>query len=270
LKETDLEREELVAQQVCIGSQIFEADGLFFDKDGPLVDFRYQYTKLMDKRIELILSKFPKNKLKLHRAICRSIGYDARAGLIDPRSPFAMATRGETLTIVAHALYRHGAPWDQASSIVAQAFLDADQQIKLEDLIRPTDGLSSILSAFQKSGLILACLTNDDGKRARAILDFLEISSYFKLIIGGDEVTRPKPDPEIFQKACQQLSLNPQRVAFFGDTVSDMMMAKKAGAGLAVGVLTGGTSTKFLLKEAAHIVIDSLRNVSILHNPRSA
>ncbi len=259
-----------MAQQVCIGSQIFEADGLFFDKDGPLVDFRYQYTKLMDKRIELILAKFSKNKLKLHRAICRSIGYDARAGLIDPHSPFSMATRGETLTIVAHALYRHGVPWDQASSIVAQAFLDADQQTELKGLIKGTDRLSSILSAFQKSGLILACLTNDDGKRTRAILDLLEISSYFKLIIGGDEVTRPKPDPEIFQKACQLLGLNPKRVAFFGDTVSDMTMAKKGGAGLAVGILAGGTSTRSLLEGAAHIVIDSLKDVSIVHNPTSA
>jgi phosphoglycolate phosphatase len=80
-------------------------------------------------------------------------------------------------------------------------------------------------------------------------------------------VTRPKPDPEIFQKACQQLSLNPRRVAFFGDTVSDMTMAKKAGAGLAVGILAGGISTRSLLQEAAHIVIDNLKDVSILHNP---
>jgi phosphoglycolate phosphatase-like HAD superfamily hydrolase len=93
----------------------------------------------------------------------------------------------------------------------------------------------------------------------------LEISTFFQLILGGDEVNRPKPDPEMIESACKQLTLFPHQIVYIGDSVADMIMAKKAGAGLAVGVL-GGASDQSLLSPEADVVIPNLRAISVLDN----
>jgi phosphoglycolate phosphatase-like HAD superfamily hydrolase len=111
----------------------------------------------------------------------------------------------------------------------------------------------------------IACLTNDEHRRACAILEFLKIAEFFEVVLGGDEVTRPKPDPEIIQDACKRLRLFPRQIVYIGDTAFDMIMAKKAGAGLAVGVL-GGAANESLLAAEADVVIPNLEAISFPRN----
>jgi len=65
------------------------------------------------------------------------------------------------------------------------------------------------------------------------------LQSFFNSFLGGNEVNRPKPDPEMIEVACRRLALLPHQIVYVGDTVTDMIMAKKAGAGLAVGSWAG-------------------------------
>ena len=74
----------------------------------------------------------------------------------------------------------------------------------MDELIRPMKGLYSLLQALKGKNVSLACLTNDEHRRAQAILEFLKISEFFQLILGGNEVNRPKPDPEMIEAACQK------------------------------------------------------------------
>jgi phosphoglycolate phosphatase len=248
--------------QVSFGSRTFEASGLFFDKDGTLVDFHHQYATLMEKRCELMLSHCEGDGEILRKAIGLAVGYDPETREISPFGPLAIGTRSETISAVAEVLTQYGMPREKAHDMVFRAFLQADQELKIEQLVRPVDGLVSVLSSLRESGLILACLTNDDRRRAQAVLNCLGVSSYFDLVLSADEVTHPKPDPEMFQKACHRLDLHPWHIAFIGDTVADMAMAKKGGAGLAVGVL-GGASDRSLLSQEAEVVIDSLEAISV-------
>jgi phosphoglycolate phosphatase len=125
--------------------------------------------------------------------------------------------------------------------------------------------LYSLLQALNGKNVFLACLTNDEHRRAQSILEFLKISTFFQLILGGDEVSRPKPDPEMIEAACKRFRLLPEQTVYIGDTVADMIMAKKARAGLAVGVL-GGAANESLLSAEADIVIPNLEAISVPGN----
>ena len=250
--------------QIFFGKQPFEAEGLFFDKDGTLVDLHHQYSTLMDKRLEKILARYPQED-GFRRALCRAVGYDVDCRTIAPGGPLAVATREQTLKVVADFLSQHGLPLERAESIVRESFRLSDLELRLEELIRPMKGLYSLLKALKGKNISIACLTNDEHRRAQDILEFLKIGEFFQLILGGNEVKCPKPDPEMIESACKKLRLDPQQIVYIGDTVSDMIMAKRAGAGLAVGVL-GGAANESLLAAQADIVIPNLEAISVPTN----
>ena len=248
--------------RVLFDSWEFEGAALFFDKDGTLTDLRHQYINLMEKRLERLSVISPFDRVEIRRAIGLAAGYDEKTKTISPAGPLATGTRTETVAAAAKALSKHGMAMDKALKIAKQAFLEADQELSLADLIKPADGLIPVLSSLYLHGLIIACLTNDEHRRAQSILEFLKIATFFQLILGGDEVNRPKPDPEMIEVACQSLGLLPEQTVYIGDTVADMIMAKKVGAGLAVGVL-GGAANESLLSAEADIVIPNLEAISI-------
>ena len=51
----------------------------------------------------------------------------------------------------------------------------------------------------------------------------------FPVIVGGDEVLRSKPDPEIFLKAASLLKVNPQECVVLEDSENGAVAAKRAG-----------------------------------------
>jgi phosphoglycolate phosphatase len=218
----------------------------------------------MEKRMEKILVRFPQED-GFRRALGRAVGYDVDARRIAPGGPLAVATREQTQKIVIDFLSRQGIPQERAEGVVRESFHLADLEIRLDELIRPMDGLPSLLRAFKDKRVSIACLTNDEHRRARAILEFLNIADFFQLIMGGDEVKHPKPDPEMIESACKRLRLVPRQIAYIGDTVTDMIMAKTAGAGLAVGVL-GGAASESLLAGEADVVIPNLEAISVAQN----
>jgi len=54
-------------------------------------------------------------------------------------------------------------------------------------------------------------------KNAQTILDRLKISDYFDAIISGNEVSKAKPDPEVFLKGAEALGLKANECVVFED-----------------------------------------------------
>ncbi|WP_149274635.1 beta-phosphoglucomutase [Pareuzebyella sediminis] len=65
-------------------------------------------------------------------------------------------------------------------------------------------------------------------KNARPILEKVGLISYFKTIIDGNNVTKAKPDPEVFLLAAQELGVRPQECVVFEDAVAGIQAAKNA------------------------------------------
>lgn len=67
--------------------------------------------------------------------------------------------------------------------------------------------------------LKVALLTNSTKNIATEILRKIDAEKTFDLIICGDELKAPKPDPEIFKKGLEVLGLNPNEVLVFEDSL---------------------------------------------------
>jgi beta-phosphoglucomutase len=77
-------------------------------------------------------------------------------------------------------------------------------------------------------GLKAILLTNSPKEVALPILKKIGAESAFDLIIYGDEINKPKPDPEIFKKALETLILTPREVLVFEDSLAGTEAARAA------------------------------------------
>ena len=79
---------------------------------------------------------------------------------------------------------------------------------------------------------------------------------HFKVLIGRESVTNPKPHPEPILKALHHLGANPKQTWMIGDTILDLISAKEAGVH-GIGVLCGYGAKVDLQKHTACVVNDT-------------
>ena len=72
-------------------------------------------------------------------------------------------------------------------------------------------------------------------KNAKFILNRVELTDYFDAISDGTNITRSKPDPEVFVKASEFLGLKPEECAVVEDAYAGIDAAKDGGM-IGVGI----------------------------------
>jgi len=233
---------------------------VIFDKDGTLINFTATWVPLIRKRVAFLLKKLRRDG-ELESFLLKSWGIDPATGRIDPRGPCPVSPRSDEIVIGTMALYQHGYPWDESKEWVAQAFDQADADGDWREKVVPVKGIQSFLSGLRKNGVSTALATSDERKDTEAILHNLGMDGLFNIILCAGEVNPPKPHPETIFTICRQLFLTPQEAIVIGDTVTDMIMGKRAGVALKIGILEGGVTPREGLEKVADIVVNSIREL---------
>jgi phosphoglycolate phosphatase len=231
---------------------------IIFDKDGTLIDFTATWVPLIRKRVSFLLKKLGKNG-ELEAFLLKSWGIDPVSGKVDPRGPCPVSPRSDEIVIGTVALYQHGYPWDESKQWVTEAFDEADADGNWREKVVPIKGIQTFLSGLKRDGFYTALATNDERKDTEAILNHLGMDGLFDIIICSGEVNPAKPHPETIFTICRKLSVHPHETVMVGDSVTDMMMGKRAGVALTVGILEGGVTPKEELKKVADLVVDSIQ-----------
>ena len=94
-------------------------------------------------------------------------------------------------------------------------------------------------ASTRAGGRRIAVVTTDDRSPTEATLRALGVRSAVAAMVCGDDGFAMKPAPDPVFALCQALETEPPRVAVVGDSPADIAMARAAGAGRVVGVLTG-------------------------------
>lgn len=240
---------------IRIGKSYFNASLVAFDKDGTLIDLNSLWVPWMTHLFEGIGRRISVDAYGFSQ-IAAGLGFDPDKQVILPDSPLATATREELLTIIAGALYRLGTPWLLAWD-VAHGLENGFEDLRW---VQPRADLSSVLGQLHRGGLKLALITTDSRPQTEATLQMLGIRDFFDILACADDGLQVKPEPHMLLYVCEQTGVSPEQCAVVGDTVYDMIMAQRAGAGLRVGI-TGGGSSGDELSRLAHVVIDSIEEI---------
>jgi len=243
-----------------IGCLPFDADLVAFDKDGTLIDFEFMWGRLAVAWVERLAAGTGDGAL--WRELCGSLGYDPQRQRTEPQSPLAIASTGQLQTITAAVLYRHGIPWPEAEDRARSAFRQTAADLPLADLIRPTGDVAGLLQRLQGAGVRVAVITTDHRAETEETLRIMGIARLVDHLVCGDDGLPSKPAPDMLLSACEQLRVKPARTAVVGDTVADLLMARRAGAGLGAAVLTGAGDPA-LLEAHADVVLRSIDEIAI-------
>jgi putative phosphoesterase/HAD superfamily hydrolase (TIGR01509 family) len=124
----------------------------------------------------------------------------------------------------------------------------------------PIKGSLELVDFFKKSGFKLALATSSHTDKMKPEIQELDIEDLFKVKITGDDVSKGKPNPEIFLLAAKKLGVKPSECAVVEDSAFGVQAAKNAGM-LAIGFKSPNSAGQDLSK--ADIITDNLDLVKI-------
>jgi HAD superfamily hydrolase (TIGR01509 family) len=108
------------------------------------------------------------------------------------------------------------------------------------DIIRSApplvEGAAELIRALHQRGAAVGIGSSGPLANIRLVLDALGVASIIRAIVSAEDVTRGKPDPQVFTAACDRLGLPPSRCVVIEDAPAGVASGKAAGASV-VGVL---------------------------------
>lgn len=174
---------------------IFDMDGLMFDTERLFMNFlietaaRYQYTITP----ELYYSTIGCNGDFLKKQMLSALGSDY---------PFEEISRKTMDKIKTYAL-KNGLP--------------------------EKEGLKSLLNYLDNKQIPCCVASSSDSLLVNTYLEKNQLQSYFSFVIGGDQVTKSKPAPEIFLKACEHFHIAPEHACVLEDSENGILASVSAG-----------------------------------------
>jgi phosphoglycolate phosphatase len=230
--------------------------GILFDKDGTLVDFFG--TWIPAYRAASDLASMVAGDSALGDRLLRLGGYDPATGALDPDSILASGTTLEICEL-----------WAAEAGVADRQKLSREMHHEMEGhvIARPVpiaDGIAELFRRLADRGLVLGMATMDGETVARATASALDLSEFLSFISGYDSGYGSKPSPGMVRGFCAAAGLPPADILVVGDTDRDMNMARAAGAGLAVAVLTGATPREGLAPIADRVIASVFDIESVL------
>ena len=86
-----------------------------------------------------------------------------------------------------------------------------------------------LLSAMKNAGMKIAIASSSTREEVTTQMEMLGALPYFDTCVCGDQVTRSKPDPEIFLLACDALGVKPEDAVGLEDSFNGVRACKASG-----------------------------------------
>lgn len=102
-------------------------------------------------------------------------------------------------------------------------------QVQYTGQVHLLPGVKSLLATIKSEGYLIGLVTMSSKSVAVAILKHHEIDQYFDAITTADDVTNPKPNPEILSLTMDRLGMKKNQVIFAGDSSHDLEAASRIG-----------------------------------------
>jgi len=200
-----------------------------FDLDGTLVDSVYQHVLAWREALEA--EGIQLAVWRIHRKIGMSGGLFTNMLLRETGVEFSLER-------LARLQRHHASAYNRISSQV-----------------RPLPGARELLSALTDAEIPWAIATSGRLETAGPVLETLGVALDRVPVITRDLVKHAKPDPDLFLAAAQRLGVAAEAASVVGDSVWDMLAARRARS-LGIGLLSGGYGMEELERAGAYRVYE--------------
>ncbi|MFX1324410.1 MAG: HAD family hydrolase [Promethearchaeota archaeon] len=188
---------------------------IVWDLDGTIIHFKINSTKARKAAIGILISYgIDKKNLSIKKSIL------------------------DNLEISKNLFEQNGFTLDQINDI----FKKVDKQISLFEHKAALNakmiyGIEQVLIFAHNNNLKQAIYTFNKYKHAKISLEKVNLLKYFEIIVGRDNVIKPKPHPDHLLEICNNLGVKPNEIIVIGDNYRDIEGALNVGAS-SIGVHT--------------------------------
>ena len=131
----------------------------------------------------------------------------------------------------------------------------AEAYLRMAGDVRPLPGAQVLLETLTEARIPWAIATSGRMQVARPALEMLGVDPERASVVTRDQVARAKPDPDLFLAAAAKLSVDAGSTMVVGDSVWDLLAARRARA-LGIGLLSGGYGEGELARAGAYRVYE--------------
>ena len=207
---------------------VFDMDGLLFDTE----------------------TLFKRNKA----VVMKKYGYE----LTDADYEKTLGICGQRLTEVLDELY---GPEYPAADISRETRALVTEEI-MENGPPVMEGIPELLEWLKGKKIPCCVASSTQTPIVRSYLERGGLMKYFSSVIGGDQVSASKPDPEIFLASCARLNVRPEDALVFEDSQNGVLAALNGG--IPVVCIPDLTVPEEAVLEKAAAVVRSAREVPAL------
>jgi HAD superfamily hydrolase (TIGR01509 family) len=178
---------------------------IIFDLDGVLVDAKDIHYDTLNKALETIGSEFV-------------ISHEEHLSIFDGLKTY------EKLNILSKMR--------GLDSKKHQLIWDLKQKLTIEKInnLKIDEKLIEIFKKLKNQNFKIACCSNSIRRSIYAMLSKIGIIEFFDLILSNEDVTYPKPHPEIYWKGMSHFGLSPEHTLIVEDSPPGLLSAQRSGA----------------------------------------
>jgi len=213
--------------------------GIIFDKDGVLFDFRATW----ESWAKSLLMRLCDNDAGRAQIAGQAVGFDLAQSRFDASSVIIAGTLDE----IAQGLSPYVAVQKDLLGVLRDEASVAPQV--------ETVPLRAFMQDLKARGLRLGVATNDAIDPATAHLKSANVFECFDMVAGYDSGHGAKPEPGQLLAFCAQTGLAPEHCLMVGDSLHDMIAGQRAGM-QTLGVLTGMAPAEILAPHATAVLPD--------------
>ncbi len=219
---------------------------IIFDKDGTLFDYAQVWQTVLIESIDSAFTAMGKDdRLQAKGAMLRLMGIDEAgrclpSGLVFThrrvrifRRFFLYCIRWRVNAIKAMRAYYRSVTHSESLLSAKLADMDFSMQQRL-------------FSSLKQAGYRIGIITSDTGSSTALFLSLMGLAQHVDFVANRESHYKRKPHPQAFLEFCTRFDLSPNQVAMVGDTITDMLFAKRAEAGYRIGVLSGSNDVRRL------------------------
>lgn len=174
---------------------IFDMDGLIFDTE-----------RLFMNKKALVLKEY---------------GYEHR----EEDYLRTLGTSGDNLRHILHEIYGADYPADEISAKTRHLVTDEIERSGLDVKF----GIQTLLQWFRRKNIPCCVASSTAHATVENYLNRAGLGDSFSFVIGGDEVTHSKPNPDLFLAACVHYHIAPHHALVLEDSENGILAASNAG-----------------------------------------
>ena len=181
---------------------------VIWDLDGTLIDFKINSIGARRKAINVLRKHgIPKSELSIQKSIL------------------------ENVKISRTFFKQRDIPPKDIQEIITEvnnAVISVEHQAALKATL--TKGMEKVLEFLKKNNIKQAIFTYNTHANALLSLKTAHIDSYFKIIVGRDDIHNLKPHPDHVKRICELLDVQIDEILIIGDTNTDIEAALNIGS----------------------------------------